>query len=113
MKRLAIFLCCSALCLIASGRADDCCESPSVSIEKRLQQIDLEIAFKQYAKIREVRAEAELALMLLEAEVVASKEERNEQKVLLEARMAILSKHLDQLRARILDLTRELSLAAK
>lgn len=110
MKKLLSLVVLIALCSFLPVRADECCQNSEATVQQRLREIDLNIALKQYEQIRTEVAKAELQLILIQTETETPSAERAEQ---MKKRRDILAVHAEQIRERILELGKAVTVAAK
>src|SRR5688572_16326207 len=112
MKKLFILLSLAIACSLSSIAADECCANAEATVQQRLRDIDLNIALRKYEQIQTEKAKAELQLVLIETEPEAADAERKKQYESLQRRIDILAGHADQIRAYVLKLSKELSVAS-
>jgi hypothetical protein len=112
MKKLFFLFTVVSLFSFQSVRADECCEKTEATVQQRLRDIDLNIALKKYEQIQTEKAKAELQLVLIETETEASATDRPKAMKNLENRIQLLTAHADQVRARVVELSKALSVAA-
>ncbi len=93
--------------------ADECCENRAASIQKRIREIDLNIALKKYEQVSAEKAKAELQLILLETSVDLSESDRNQQSELIQKRIHILGTHANDIRNHVRKLSEEVAVASK
>jgi hypothetical protein len=112
MKTIVLFFCLSSLCLTGRVRADECCEANPASIEQRIRDIDLKIALQQYEEIQTAKAKTQVQLMLLSADVGESSE-HDKQSGMLRKRVQILQSNAEEIRIRMLELSKAIAVAGK
>ena len=112
MKKLFFLLSLAVACSLSSIAADECCANVEATVQQRLRDIDLNIALKKYEQIQNEKAKAELQLVLIETEVEAPEAERSKRIDQMQKRVHILTVHADQVRAHVLQLSKELSVAS-
>ena len=112
MKKLFFLLSIAVACSLSSMAADECCANSEATVQQRLRDIDLNIALKKYEQIQNEKAKAELQLVLVETDVEAPEADRKKQYANLRNRVDILTAHADQIRAYVLKLSKELSVAS-
>jgi hypothetical protein len=113
MKKLLSVALLFALCALFPARADECCQNTEATVQQRLREIDLNIALKKYEQIQNEAARAELQLVLLETDSDIPEEDRKAKWKNLNNRVEILRAHADQIRARALELSKAVTVAAK
>jgi hypothetical protein len=110
MKKLFLLFSLVIACSFYSFAADECCANTEATVQQRLRDIDLNIALKKYEQIQTEKAKAELQLVLLDTELETPQPERTKN---LQRRIDILSGHAHEIRAYVLKLSKELSVASK
>jgi ABC-type phosphate transport system auxiliary subunit len=90
------------ICSSASALADEPQAKPS-TVEKRLLKIDLNIAFKQYKRIK-----TQLEDLRLQERSPQANEQQEKQKKLMSQQEDYLTMACDELRSRILELGKKL-----
>ena len=113
MKKLLSLAILFALCLLFRTHADECCQNSEATVQQRLREIDLSIALKKYEQIQNEAAKAELQLVLLETDSETPEEDRKSKWKNLNNRVELLRAHADQIRARALELSKAVTVAAK
>ena len=109
MKTFILLLCVSALSLSTIRSDDACCENKAATIQAKLQDIDLNCLVMKYEAMQNAKTQAELQVVMLEAQGGDDDTERQA----LHRRIEVLNMHAKQVRKEIEEMSKAVAVAAK